>query len=610
LHPALGHATYLLYRYALCPSKHDDVRAHLETTARELVAQGLESGAFRIAFRDQDPQQLNQDRYFPTLAALGDNRVLVWQLGHGDDAHYTFVEHAPSGEFQLVDADEDLAGPAWATSARIDEVIAKVAADGPLPLRQALPLLQRKTGLTAAEATLWATAQRTADPLGLVKKGKRAALATFEADPLLPFPTHMFHDLAVGSGVWMAGDWRELWDPEVLATRLADAFLRDHPELQPLTEDDERVLAAGPAGDAPQCKGSVDAAWAARLVLGGLEHPFLDQDRDGWFDHEGYHLDGIKGYSVSSPGFHLGLKWDRHSLTLERLVVPLVAALYEADGHSALVRALPTVWKKLRERLSSEGLYVSVRLDNDRVDAVAAELPDTLPSSWRGTLSKTACGDDTRVLVRHGRPTLHVRVDALVAGEPLVADDYRVVTLLRDLALLLGPSSDAFVDAAAAIAGTDRRAGDPRVAAPEVLEALSAHLGVSADAAALYLLLAALPKPTDTTTRLLLGVDKGGLAALGAELLEAGHVLEAKRAGTGRSLFLPGRWVTDRHRSHAIAWKRELLGWGDDTSRHGPSDSAFGGQIPPVAPGPLYRRVWQRIADGDGPRFDEPGSAA
>lgn len=83
---------------------------------------------------------------------------------------------------------------------------------------------------------------------------------------------------------------------------------------------------------------------------------------------------------------------------------------------------------------------------------------------------------------------------------------------------------------------------DPSRSVPElVAEAAGAH-GLGADAAALYLMLLAMPDPTDRNTARWTGWKPARLKAARAELAATDLVVPASRSRAGRSLFLPGGW--------------------------------------------------------------------
>jgi hypothetical protein len=141
---------------------------------------------------------------------------------------------------------------------------------------------------------------------------------------------------------------------------------------------------------------------------------------------------------------------------------------------------------------------------------------------------------------------------------------------------------------------------DPSRSAPELVAAVASARGLGADAATLYLQLLALPDPTDRNVARWTGWKPARLAAARKELAATDLVVEAKRSRAGRSLFLPGGWLALRSPHLPVErWKIPLLTLDDD-----------GGCaldiVVPAAPLPeLFALAWQRVADGDIPKFDE-----
>ncbi|MFK7984973.1 MAG: hypothetical protein AB8I08_03005 [Sandaracinaceae bacterium] len=613
--PGLGHGAYVLYRMALAPKKASAAREQLASFARLLLQHGFEDrDHYRLAFRKENTASICKSPYHPTLAARGDNRVFAWQLGYEEDAMFTFLEYAPKGVFEVIaDPDDNLYGPCWLTADRIEEVVAHVEAAGPLPIRKAVPLLCEATGMTESEATMWALAEFHSDPFKLVKKAslRWVGRTSFEHDPFVSSPGHMLHTLDLGSSVFTSGDYKELWDPKVLAERLAGVFLRHRPQLPTLTAGDEAVLAKHIRDEADL---TIDEpSWAARLLANdtdGVEAllPFLHQDREHHFDKDGYHVRGVTGGRTTGRGFHSNLKWDYIPESLERIVVPFVRGLYACDGHALLVRSLPRVFRLLQERLQGPGLYQEIELHRDVLDTVRAALPKGGPSSFQGKKPKTLLGDDRCVYLKTGQARLWLRYDAIVEGDTPMDAHQDVRRLRQDLTFLMGPTLARMIALAEQVAGSERCAGDPRVSAPKVVEGVAERLSVSSDAAAYFLMLACLPSPTDKHVGALAGWDANTLDALGAELGAGAHIVEGKRAGAGRTRFVPGLWVKDKHRVSAVRWTRELFGWGTETDRHAPDDAVFRGAFPPMSPDALYEAAWARIEAGDGPGLDEPGS--
>ncbi|MEU1184941.1 DNA-binding protein [Streptomyces sp. NPDC005820] len=139
---------------------------------------------------------------------------------------------------------------------------------------------------------------------------------------------------------------------------------------------------------------------------------------------------------------------------------------------------------------------------------------------------------------------------------------------------------------------------DPTRSVPELVAEAAKEYGIGEDAAALYLMLLAMPDPTDRNTARWTGWKPARLKAARAELAAtSGLVVGGSRSRAGRSLFLPGGWeaLTFPHLP-LEQWKLPLYG------------VLVTGQYLPlnVEPAPdLYRRAWQRVREGDVPRFAE-----
>ncbi|SDS65893.1 hypothetical protein SAMN05216371_0360 [Streptomyces sp. TLI_053] len=115
---------------------------------------------------------------------------------------------------------------------------------------------------------------------------------------------------------------------------------------------------------------------------------------------------------------------------------------------------------------------------------------------------------------------------------------------LADLRILLSGDLAALGHHLAADA--DRAPGweqDPRRSAPDVVAACADALDLTSDAAALYLMLLALPDPTDRQVRQWTGWTPAVLTAAGQGLSATGRVVTARRSRAGRTLVLPGPWL-------------------------------------------------------------------
>ncbi|MCX4388002.1 hypothetical protein OG777_13795 [Micromonospora peucetia] len=140
---------------------------------------------------------------------------------------------------------------------------------------------------------------------------------------------------------------------------------------------------------------------------------------------------------------------------------------------------------------------------------------------------------------------------------------------------------------------------DPTRSVPDLVAEMAGEHGLGADAAAVYLMLLAMPDPTDRNTAKWTGWKPARLKAARAELAGTDLVVEASRSRSGRSLFLPGPWLERGSGQAPIeGWKVTLFDLAPDGT------AGLGVTVPFEPPADLYRRAWQRLRDGDRPRFD------
>jgi hypothetical protein len=138
---------------------------------------------------------------------------------------------------------------------------------------------------------------------------------------------------------------------------------------------------------------------------------------------------------------------------------------------------------------------------------------------------------------------------------------------------------------------------DPSRSVPDLVADVASELGIVEDAATLFLMLLAMPDPTDRNTALWTGWKPARAKAARAALATSGWVVEARRTRAGRSLFPPGEWVAAKAPHLPLeAWKFPLYGL---TGRSLP---AVGAVLPAEPAADLYRRAWRRVRSGDAPR--------
>jgi len=223
----------------------------------------------------------------------------------------------------------------------------------------------------------------------------------------------------------------------------------------------------------------------------------------------------------------------------------------------------------------------------ERYGAVIMATSDDQPSpAIRTALLDEAGGDPYLAVLRADSPEVSVTETAL-----RTARDPRFEALLAD------PGEP--------VAGERDKDGtwwpqDPSRSVPELVTEAAKEYGIGEDAATLYLTLLVMPDPTDRNTARWTGWRPARLKAARAEVAATDLVVEATRARAGRSLFLPGGWATLGSPYVPLEqWKLPLLDLAVG------QDAPLGVLAPAEPVAELYRRAWQRVREGDGPRFEE-----
>ncbi|MEV2211424.1 DNA-binding protein [Streptomyces sp. NPDC050997] len=271
---------------------------------------------------------------------------------------------------------------------------------------------------------------------------------------------------------------------------------------------------------------------------------------------------------------------------------------------------LPTVLTAIRERLAHPHLLISL---GRRVG---------LESLRRAAGEPTETGDD---FVRYGAVVVSTKDDEPVpAVAPALLDpagsDPNLAALFPGNRPAPGETSlrlvhdkgfaELLADPGNPVAGERDEDGlwwpqDPARSVPGLVGEVAERYGIGEDAAVIYLMLLALPDPTDRNTAIWTGWTKqrGGTARLraaGAELAATDLVVEGSRSRAGRSLFLPGGWAhLPPPHVPLERWKVPMYDLFD-------GEEAVLGVIVPTGPvAALYRAAWSRVLDGDEPRLDE-----
>ncbi len=130
---------------------------------------------------------------------------------------------------------------------------------------------------------------------------------------------------------------------------------------------------------------------------------------------------------------------------------------------------------------------------------------------------------------------------------------------------------------------------NPKQSVPKLVTKVAKELGVSEDAAALYLQTLALPEPTQVRVCLWNGWKPKQYKEAGAELTKKKLLVEGKRERAGRTLFIKGGYTKGSGKNLPMEeWKK-------------PFYQAVDRQIPAEPCHLLFARAWKRVEDGDKP---------
>ncbi|MFJ6656783.1 DNA-binding protein [Streptomyces sp. NPDC091377] len=580
------------------------LRALLAGLDRLGMGGSAESGRWRAVTLHLDAHRLRN--------ASGDRREGSWNgllpladgafiavTGHGalDDEGCDFAGlfHDPAGRFavpapyQMLSCDPLDQGE---HPVRLGEFLARLAEHGPAPwFPEAAEEFARLTGITetmarlvvaglpevdAYKRTFLTTAARhaigvKAAPAAVAKDELRGIDATVRAavvGALLPAdPVRLWTegpDVAAGAAVWNARLGRRTALPEEL---LGDAVRALKDRAWPVQEALPALL--DPAG-APQL--SRDLEWE------------VNGDR-------------VRPVGTDPAGF-----------TAETLVgaVRLTAWLaHRLPAGDPVRAALPPAFTAVRARLAAPGLMLDLgRYINLPAFRKAAGAPtETGPGFERYGAVVLATQDN--------QPAPGIRVDLLdEAGQdphlPATRVDDRPYPAEIALRLMRDPRFAALLaDPGEPSAGDRDPAGtwwpqDPGRSVPDLVTEAAKEYGLGEDAATLYLMLLAMPDPTDRSTARWTGWKPARLKAARAELAATDLVVGATRTRAGRSLFLPGGWAEQpAPRVPLERWKLPLFDVVHD------EHASLGVIVPTEPAADLYRRAWQRVLDGDAPRFEE-----
>ncbi|GAA4915067.1 hypothetical protein LX16_4242 [Stackebrandtia albiflava] len=472
--------------------------------------------------------------------------------------HYVFLEvgrperPAVSNELRAVTT-------GWGASARIKEFLAAVERQPVVEVDPAaVALLSERTGMSSGAATLLLTGlprvtvyethfldADTRKRLGLTSAAAQSGRATvrrLRQDDALDFYEEVLGD-----------DPTILWDQPRFAAGLAEAWVKRHGRSVPLSEETR--------------------AQADKI---GLSHGADSVLR--------FFTDGDRAFCDKS-----GLLSPRELNDVQQAACWAYASLPEGDPvRDGIPRALAAAHADVADESQLFGIgYLDV--------------PDDLLSEDErhiAQLGRTAYDGGLVVAEQRGRRQSRTyfrpaRLTDDSAGTALRAIDYTGVVRLVDWFR----SPDA-ADIAARIGKipAGRYEADPRASVPHLVAEARDDLGLSEEAATLYLQLLALPEPTDRNVRTWNGWTPARHKKAIAELLEKELVVAAKRSRAGRGVFLPGGWQDLKAPAKPRETWKEPLYPAPPTSYYASS---------PLVNRPLtelFTQAWRRHTSGEGPR--------
>ncbi|MEU2288196.1 DNA-binding protein, partial [Streptomyces sp. NPDC013178] len=508
---------------------------------------------------------------------------------HGCD--FTALFHDPSGRFEAPDpyTVESSAPVGEDREARwLTAFLAELDERGPAPwIPAAAEEFARLTGVTPTMARLIVAGLPQVDShdRSFLTPEARAVLRVKVTDAALAKDELRKIDSSVLRGVVAAllpSDPARLWTdgPDTAAAA----------EVWNSKVDKRRILPEALLGEVQRVLKAEHSTLAA--LLDPASEPLLSRDLE-------WTVSGDRARPVDE---------DAVGFTAATLIDSVVLAAWLAHRLPAgdLIRAaLPAALAAIRDRLAHPGLLLDlvqyvhlpdfreavgqpteIATGYERYGAIIMATHDDQPAPALSVALLDTDGQDPYL------PALRLAQD----GAPFAAEVALRLARAPHFAALLADPGDP-------VAGERGKDGtwypqDPARSVPELVTEAAKAYGIGEDAAALYLMLLAMPDPTDRNTARWTGWKPARIKAARAELAATDLVVEASRSRAGRSLFLPGGWeALPSPRLPLEQWKLPL---------YGELAEVRVGQLVLTEPAPdLYRRAWQRIREGDVPRFEQ-----
>lgn len=501
----------------------------------------------------------------------------------------TALEHSPTETFADVPGfrvkDTRVAGE-WGDTGRVRQLLDLLAERGPAPWRpEAVQRLADSTGITRAEAGLLLAGLPNIEAYGhnfllaevrevLGLKTAEAAAAKSTLAKLNPSSRMLLCGLA------MPGNPADLWDrgPDV------DAVARTWVATfgQRVSVPETLVAALNSAVK--------HRNFPAATLLQGLADPagcaWLSTDKQ-W---------AITNNELVGTGSKDAFSGDA--------LVPAVSALlwlaYQLRLDDPLRAALPTAFASLQSRLANPELLVRT-LWGDGLAGLGRAYGHPAPQFGPRTPTVTLALGSSGVLVASSYwQTLYLRPAHLSGPSDPLLDAGGTVVSAETVALKLVADPRVHRLLQTASAGASGWAQDPAVSVPALVPTVAAALDLDEPAARLYLQVLALPDPTDKNVLKWNDWTAATLKKARGSLVDAGLLIDAKRARAGRTGFLPGGWLDVKAPMLPVEdWKVPLLELLPDG--RGP----LGITIAPMPVAELFESAWARISSGDRPAFGQ-----
>ncbi|MFE5772555.1 hypothetical protein ACFQ7O_29820 [Streptomyces sp. NPDC056485] len=534
----------------------------------------------------------------------GGTAVASWPVRPGGSEHW-FVAAATAADEDPVPVAAAQARPVRVErddAARLRALVALVEEHGPVPVPEsAAARFAELTGVRGAVARLV-----VAGLVGRSDRDEDRALARRAPYRATPMTAEAYERLRAGLGgagrraVLAAGlpeDPAELWRPGEIGAaveRMAEVW-RERLGALPALDDD--------AADALEAELGLPEVWARRLAGGYGAAPDATVDAAGWELAASAYGSGVEVRTVPPAGRELPRR-TAVGLPLWQVASALVWAWTDRPVGDPAVAGAMDLYERLRAELDRPELLVA--LAGGRVEDTPERIAERFgPGRLPVAMDRRREAEPVAVTAYDAGPLVVCVPGGASFLRPAAVADPEAWRRVREVAGLAG----ALDRVAPLLAGGGlermmRRArsgavpagayeADPRQSCPELLAGVAERLGAGADAAALYLQLAALAAPTDRNVRRWNGWSPKRLAAARTELLGTGRVVEAKRARAGRTLFLPGEW-TELGSPHLPVEAAKLAAHAVRTLRRNQILSPFGRVLPTAPLHEMFAAAWER----------------